>query len=476
MPSFISSFIHTRKSDPPAKPVPDAGVTATQQGFLQTLLTKQAHRSTRRTFARRVDGAVRKAVEVIGKHVGTADPHSFASLRRDYDAWSVRPRTEAFDEGEARRLRRLATSYITRKSRSGRPDDVGRAKIHLASCYLLELEQRILADRRRRQQAIDAQFPDRHDDRPAKREEGREAHAQALRGLRRDIDLAEAADAEPAPPGALAPVGSDAVVRAIDDRDVYRFHPMPTRAQAGESGRGPQNAALMCALDARLKQCGVDLGVPEASAATLDGAVGVLVDGEGQWLEGHLGADVVDGSELRRAVLAQWLIGRPGAGWDQLRFDTRGQLRTSALPMDVTRPGEIAREGLRGVSPLFTHPRHAGETLPALHQPVDAALAERLVQLDLQALARSLQIDRARIDVAVARRAAQAGLPPPHFARTRGDAIDLMLEPLRALQTALKAGPHLPLAMVLADAAEALSLRHPRWAADGPGGAGHPAC
>ncbi|WP_431286408.1 hypothetical protein [Roseateles chitinivorans] len=442
-------------------------MTATQRGFLQTLFTKQAHRPTRRSFARRVDGAVRKVVQVIGKQVGSPDPHSFASLRRDYDAWCARPRTEAFDEGEARRLRRSATSYIARKSRAGRPDDVGKAKIHLASCYLLELEQRLLADRRRRQQAIDAQFPDRHGDRPAKREEGREAHAQALRELRRDVDLAEAADAEPAPPGTPAPVAPDAVVRDIDvrdidDLDVYRFHPMPTRAQAGESGRGPQNAALMGALDARLKELGVDLGIPEASAATLDGAVGVLVDGEGQWLEGHLGADVVGGPALRRAVLTQWLMGRPGAGWDQMRFDTRGQLRPSAPQMDVTRPGEIAREGLRGVSPLFTHPRRAGETLPALHRPVDAALAECIVRLDLQALTRSLHIDRARIDVAVARRAVQTGLPPRHFARTRKDAIDLMLEPLRALQTALKAGPHLPLAMVLADAAEALSLRHPR--------------
>lgn len=445
MPRIFSSLIPTRTSASSSPSAESTGMTSQERGFLQKLVKRKP---ATRSFGHRVEGAVHKAAKVIGRQVRSPAPHSFAALERDYTAWSALSPKLPFDEREAGRLRQMASSYIARASASGCPGVLGKAKIHQASCYVLALDKAFLAHRRVRQALIDAQYPERFAAGHAQRDAGREGHAQALRRMRQEFDRTD---------GRADVAGWNPVVEGADGAAVYRFHPAPSRTAVGRTGWGPANAVLASALNDRLKlHLRVDFGFPEATVAALDGSTGVLVDGDALLLEGGTGADMVDGTALRQAVLAQWLIGKPRARWGEMRYDTQGLLRLAQPAMDVLSPRNIAQEALRGVSPLFTHPVRTDETMAELHCPIDRGLADRVLRLDLGRLAKDLIIDRERIDIAVALRGNAKARSPRHFTALREDAIGRLLEPLRALQVALKAGRDLPLAMVLADAAEEL--------------------
>lgn len=452
MPFFMASFLPVSKSAPKPSHLPGDGLTSCQREFLQQLRKEPARAPVKRSFLERVDGAAHKALKALGHQVGVHDPRSFAALKRAYTTWSVHSQA-GLDEVDARRVRQMASTYLAGKSQRGNIDDVGRAKIRLAACYVAKLDRHILAHRRDRQRRIDAQFQDRHGDQPASRHLAREHHAQALRDLRRDIDRADAADGQSPPPA------GDGSVRGVDDAEVYEFHPMPTRAEVGETGQGPQNAALVSALNAQLKQyLGVDFGLPDASPATLDEAVGVLIDSPPPTRKADI-ADL-DGQVLRRGMLAQWLIGAPRAGWEETTYDAkRGVIRPTRLPGTMLSPVQMAASvATGGAFPLLEDPGHPGAPLVELHRPIDRPLVDALLRLDLQRLKNDLlKIGRDAFDVAVALRAVRAGLGPRHFAFIRREAVDRLLAPLTALQTALKTGADLPIAMVLADAEDELS-------------------
>jgi hypothetical protein len=246
------------------------------------------------------------------------------------------------------------------------------------------------------------------------------------------------------------------IVRA-DGTRMYHFVPMPTRAAANGDDVGPQHAVLASVLHRKLvEQVGLDLRFPCATPAMIEGAVGVLVD-------------VVDlpsprpapsahpKGELQRAVLAQWVLGRPRARWSDVGVDEQGLLRPRRLPSEAFAPSKIGLEGLEGVSPMI----NTDDPIQELHSPIDVDLAARLLRLDIDALAKSMGCEQDVIDMLTHGNGLQARQAPRSLMASHKDAVDRLLEPLRALQSALrsamKARVALPLAMVLADAAEDLS-------------------
>jgi hypothetical protein len=240
-----------------------------------------------------------------------------------------------------------------------------------------------------------------------------------------------------------------------DGRRLYRFCPMPTRQAIAPADAGPQHAVLASVLHRKIvDQTRLDLRFPCATSAILDGVPGVLVDDPDPsppdaWLS------ELPAAELQRAVLAQWVLGRPGATWSDVNFDEQTRLLRPRRLLDAAHePLDIARDGLRGMPPLLFHPA-TGEPIPALHRPLDAVLGGPLRSLDLQALAKEMTTARDLIDL---RNSVTGVTARANVAASREDAVPRLLEPLRALQTALRADPELPLAKVLVDAAEELSL------------------
>jgi hypothetical protein len=397
---------------------------------------------SKRSAAGRFGNAMAAAVKSFRQQFTPVTPGSFKELRRAYDAFSERLETEPFDEAEALQVRRLAVVYLNRRGGAVRDGEVQRCKHEVAASYVPAIDSLIQKDRWQRQRRIDTACSHRHSPSLMERTAGRGKHAAGL--VRQLSSLNRAHDGT-----------SDRIVSQADGTSLYRFMPMPTRDAAGTTSQGPQHAVLVSALNQKLvDRIGLDLRLPGASTALLEGVPGVLID--------TVDLPPIDvgaprsASELQRALLSQWVLGRPRAGWDQIGGDSQGLLRPRHLPLSAHKPRAIAAEGLAGVSPLLFDPV-TGDPIRDLHQPLAKDLAAGLLRLDIDALAKDLSIVRDVIDVANASNGAKVGLPPQHFAALKRDAVERLLEPLRALQTALTTGRDLPLAMVLVDAAEVLS-------------------
>lgn len=349
-----------------------------------------------------------------------------------------------FKERHGMRVRQLATQYLDRHTGKSGGSDLRQKEIAQARNFLSVVDAEIVKVRWERQRGIDetctklnsAHLSERTADR------GRRAASLVLRFPE------------------LHPTGngtSHRIVKQCDGSPLYRFIPMPTRRAAGHVDIAPQHAVLASTLHRKLvEQVGLDLRFPCATTATLDGVAGVLVDDTHPSLPDTQISQLAD-DELQRAVLAQWVLGKPRATWDDVNIDfATGELRARWLPTAPHAPRDIAREGLQGVSPMLSHP-DTQEPIPGLHRPIDASLARQLLHIDFEALKLEMLDLQNKVDFGNVMNGVRVGHSRQHVAVSQSDAIDRLLEPLRALQSALRADPQLPLAMVLADAAEELS-------------------
>ena len=385
----------------------------------------------------------KEALASFRKTLTAPDPGTFKELEMAFkEAESAYP----FDEGKALSVRKLAGQYLARHANASGQDEVRRAQLDLAQRYISRIDARILEDRWQRQRDIDTSCPQLRSPSLTERSRHRQRHAAHL--VFRLAALHDAWDGT-----------SERIVNQADGRPLYRFRPMPTRQVAAQTNIVPQYAVLASVLHRKLDElAGLNLRLPCATPAILDGVPGVLADERESSPPDDTQLSALPNAELQRAVLAQWVLGRPRATWANVNVEPQtGLLRPGRLPDTAHEPLHIARQALQGVSPMFSYPG-SGEPIPGLHRPIDKALSDRLLSLDLGALAEAMDLPRDLIDVTNAANGTRAGLKARDLAVCASDAVSRLLEPLRALQSALRADPQLPLAMVLADAAEALSL------------------
>ena len=395
--------------------------------------------STAHRFAKGIGAAI----ATFRAQLNPPKPGSFTEVDSAYKRFAERLKTEPFKEADALQVRQLVENYLDRPGVATSSDKVQRAKHQLAAAYRVAVNQWIEKDRLERQAGIDKACASVHSPDLTQRTAARQKHAASM--------VAQFPTLNAAHDGT-----SERFICGADGTRKYRFRPMPTRSAAHGDDIGPQHAVLASVLHRKLvEQVGLDLRFPCATTASLQGIPGVL-------------EDVVDlpmpepseggfpTAELQRAVLAQWVLGRPRATWSDVGVDAEGRLRPRQLPQDALSPSDIANEGRQRVSPMI----NTQEPIAALHSPIDAQLAGRLLHMDIDALAKSMGLAQDVIDMQTHVNGRRAAQPPKTLVASHKDAVDHLLAPLRALQRALRgaidARVALPLAMVLADAAEAL--------------------
>lgn len=395
-----------------------------------------------RSSRRRLGDAAGAAVKSFRQQFSPPKPGSFKELKSAYAALTEKPDIRALDKAEALQVLRLGQRYLERHPETASEKPVGRARRELAALFVQAIQQTIERDRLRSQLGIDTAHTQLHSPDLLVRTVDRQKHAAAM--------IRQLPSAQRAHDGT-----SERFISRGDGTRMYRFIPMPTRHAVGHEDIGPQHAVLASVLHRKLvEQVGLDLRFPCATTAMIEGAVGVLVDSV-DLPEPRLAGCSYARAELQRAVLAQWVLGRPRATWSGVGVDDQGQLRARHPPLEGFSPAAIAREGLRGVSPMI----NVDPPIEELHGPVDRELAVPLLRLDLDALAKEIRDAQDAIDVSTLCNGLRARQAPRSQMASHKDAVDRLLEPLRALQKALKESEKrpLPLAMVLADAAEHLS-------------------
>lgn len=441
----------------------------------------------KRSFIEAVQQRVRGASHKLSKEawrvasaarVAPPAPGSFRQLQHAYEALALERADHAVDEAAALRVRRMATAYLMRTgdvpprsaasasaspspspspaaaSSAAAPRELLAIKRDLAARYVEAIDLQLLRVRERRQRDIDAACPDRHSAHLSLRSASRQRHARECLRLAPEHNEA---------PGALSP----RLVRDALGEALYRFEPLPTRQASGPDDQGAHHAVLASVLHHKLRENGrVDLRLPVATLATIDGAPGVLID--------VVAGDPVEidattsGSEARLALLTQWLVGRLEGDWWAFRTDPRGRIRMipTALPTcsSASDPRSRAEQAQEGVSALFANDAGAAPgTVAQLHGPLDEPLRQALLKVDVPELTRSLSIAESAINLEIGRQASAAGwrggiaggpLLPPH-------AAERLVAPLTALQRVLARAPALPMAMLLADAADELETWAP---------------
>lgn len=386
------------------------------------------------------------AIATFRAQLSPPKPGSFTEVDSAYKRFGERLKTEPFKEAEALQVRQLVENYLNRPGVATSSDKVQHAKFQLATLYRRAMNELIQKDRLTRQAGIDTDCANVYSPNLRQRTEARQRHAASM--VAQFPTLNAALDGT-----------SERFICRADGTRAYRFRPMPTRSAAQGEDTGPQHAVLASVLHRKLvEQVGLDLRFPCATTASLQGIPGVLEDvidlPTPEPSEG-----VFPAAELQRAVLAQWVLGRPRSTWSDVGVDAEGRLRPRHLPQQALSPSDIANEGHQGVSPMINTP----EPILELHSPIDAQLAASLLHVDIDALAKSMGMARDVIDMQTHFNGLRAEQLPKTLVASHNDAVDHLLAPLRALQRALRSAVDarvpLPLAMVLADAAEALS--HP---------------
>ncbi len=405
--------------------------------------------SPTRSRTPRIGGALRKTrsfLQGAAAAAGLAPPAAggFRELQAAFEEHQKGLQHSPLNEAAAHRVRHLAATYVQHKEGAG-PSRDGYQAMRLAQAkeYVRLIDDQIKKDRILRQQGIDTGCTDRFSPRLRQAAEARTRHAAQLREHFSYVNQVVGGN-------------SPSLVCDMDGTPIYKFLPMPTRRASGECNDGPHHAVLASELSQRLSALApINLRFPRATMGKLNGVAGVLVDAVNlpAPTQAPEQSNIV---ELQRALLAQWILGRPRAGWNQLAVDSQGQLHVRDLPQQRHSPHDIAKEGLSGVSPLLRDPL-SGEAIPGMHAPFAEELTSAILRVDVAELKRELELNRDLVDMGTAVDGIRARQVPQYYATSQRDTVNRLLAPLQALQTALRANKKLPIAMVLADAAEELS-------------------
>lgn len=405
--------LQSRSAAPASSRASPTAVTACSSGdgVAPLSLTQEQRRfvaeTTRRAaLKQRFCGALHKATKEARRlasaaRLGSPAPGSFRELKHAHDAFILRSHGRPFDETAARGVRRLAQTYIQDGSETASGKDsaksakskVRAAKLRLAEAIKDDLDRAVQRDRAYRQLGIDAQYPHRFHSKLPQRSAGRQSHAadlcRAFQDVNRPLDGTSAR-----------------TVRDADGHAVYRFLPLPTRRASGPDREGPQHAVLASVLHRQLlDDVGIDLRLPVATLAMLDGVPGVLIDAVDlpRVREGR----AMPAQEAQLALLAQWLVGSLRGDWSGFRADDEGRIRMppSAMPERTLEPSLRAVEALAGVSPLAIDRSDPDDPTPlaVLHRPWTQDLETRLKEASLASLRRSLAIAHGHINVDAAR-------------------------------------------------------------------------
>lgn len=484
--------LQSRSCAPASSSAPHAaGAACSSGGEVAPLTLTQEQRTfvtetTRRAaLKQRFCGVLHKATKEAQRlasaaRLGPPASGSFRELKHAHDAFTLRSHGRPFDEAAARGVLRLAQTYIRKasetasakasaKAENSAKPKVRAAKLVLAKAIKDDLDRAVQQDRACRQLGIDAQ-PHRFHPELQKRSAGRQSHAAGLCSAFQDVNR---------------PLdGTSArTVRDADGHAVYRCLPLPTRRASGPDREGPQHAVLASVLHRELlDEVGIDLRLPVATLAMLDGVPGVLIDAVDlpRVPEGR----AMPAQEAQLALLAQWLVGPSRGDWSDFRVDDEGRIRMSpcAMPERTREPRLRAVEALSGVSPLAIDRSDPADPTPlaVLHRPWTQDLETRLAKVSLAPLRTSLVNAHSRINLDAARLCKIGGreggiqdspMLPVHTA-------EKLLARLQALQTVLLEAiaerdefvrqhpgctpPALPpVPMLLADAAEQLEAWTP---------------
>jgi hypothetical protein len=398
--------------------------------------------------AGRLGNAAGAAVKSFRQQFNRPKPGSAKEFVRTFEAWVKKLNTQPFDEVEGLQVLQMGRSYLERHGDTVPRDSVERVRHKTAAIYTREADRLVQDNRFQRQMGIDTACARLHSPALAQRTNDRQRHAAGM--------VAQFPTLNTARDGTAA-----RLIRRADGRPMYRFKPMPTRLAANHEDIGPQHAVLASSLHWKLvEQAGLDLRIPCATTAMIEGVAGVLedvVDLPTPELTREKSKAAYPKAELQRAVLAQWVLGCPRSDWSAVGVDEQGLLRPRHLPQKALSPSRIAADGLKGVLPMI----NTAEPIDELHSPIDVDLTARLLHLDIDAIAKSMRSEQDFIDMRTYHHGILAGQAPRSLVASHKDAVDRLLEPLRALQSSLRKAMEnrvvLPLAMVMADAAEELS-------------------
>lgn len=391
-----------------------------------------------------IKNAVVTGAKQFGAALSAPRAGSFDELQQAFEGLGASiEENRPLDNGEASRVIALARAYLANHSDAA-TSETQHLRKKLATDYIRLLENGI-----KRDQLIDTekQRQARFSPDLGRRTDARQTHLQALVSQFPDLNRTSGGT-------------SDRLIRGDDGNTVYRFMPLPTRQANAGKDLGPQHAVLASVLHRKLaEQTGLDLRFPCATDATLEGVPGVLIDEVN--LPSPDAGRVPTVKERQRAALAQWVLGRPSATWRDIGIDALGQTFPRELP-----------QGAPDLLAMATAALGEGPPLPGLQDPVtdgpvrgtdevlDEDLAKRLRRVDIKALAGSLAVARAAVDVRNALGGVRTGQPAQHFAALHGDAVERLLEPLGALQRAQDIDPDVPLTTLLRNAADELLYRH----------------
>lgn len=239
-----------------------------------------------------------------------------------------------------------------------------------------------------------------------------------------------------------------------DGAAIYRLRPVTSaKSRRDEALWGLQSALASTLHDAVRAQSGLDLCLPRATFAlplSHKHPHVVIVDAvHGQAPVGtDPGTDLGDRLALQRALLGQWLIGRPNPRWSDFVHGAGGRLLAKDITPHAGPLSAVWREAVnRGPSALFRTPDGLAESAMSC-EPLDRAFRAALVRLDLKMIEAALDETLRKIKL---------HLPDPDEDLSR--TVPRLLAPLRALQQAIRHSarhPDVPLEMLMADAGDCL--------------------
>jgi hypothetical protein len=255
-----------------------------------------------------------------------------------------------------------------------------------------------------------------------------------------------------ADPDLHPPVGcSEALVNAGEDAPVYRLLPITGVESARDTTARAIRAAMASTLHQAAQQStGIDFCLPRA---TIDGSRKsprespvVIVDAVvGAPLAASYEEDPPDRQELQRALLGQWILGRPTPDWSDFERGPDGGIVAREFTTPEGSLRDICRAADSGVSKLFRTP-DGQKVSPLAGQPLEGHLRDAILRLQ------RLDVEKALVH---GKRELEGHLPDDMLLSLK--LVPQLLAPLRALKRAVEAAdPRLPLEMLMRDAANCL--------------------
>ncbi len=227
---------------------------------------------------------------------------------------------------------------------------------------------------------------------------------------------------------------------------VYRLLPLTKTKTEDAQAQAMQalGAAMASTLhDEVRKQTSLDWCLPRATfVQPADGKQATVI------VDAPLDHPVLDAGTqsepLQRALLGQWMLGRPHPRWCDFNRDPKtGELRARDVQFYLDRGGAANREE---PSQLFRNFNRAGGS-PMAGEPLDPRLAQATLALNMQSIRQAMLQTRDRMET---------HLPENVIVTAQG--VERLLGPLYALRAAIQApeGQALPLEKLMADAAKRL--------------------